>query len=465
MSEPVSLVLGLETTARELDSRLILAALHARANRRFFVVGGLSGQRFARDFEGALCVGKHLVHPTAASPLAYYHAKQNGCIVVHLAEEGGVFMGDETDWAWDLDHQLDATLLDPEDFVCTWGDFQRDHYRRSAANPENVRTTGHPRFDVYKEPLRGFYQEEADVLRRRHGRYVLWCSNFGMVNDPEGPFNTFSKMMGYVPEDDETRIRFIERWSYQQRTFSEYIELFHRLSIRRPDVSFIVRPHPSDNIDFLRWAFRGVANIKVIQEGAVAPWLIAAQAMLHDGCTTGVEAHFLGTPIVNFRPIEISSQEFYLPNLFGTMCSTQSQTIDVLLSILEDDATANRRELGDVPERAARLFANFRHDSFDLFTSVLAEAERALGARRRSRNWRQTITNEVRFVALEEGKHLLRRAFSPQRFRTAMHAKRKFPGFERESVLHKLSRVRALTGVPLAARFHGPNILELNLDR
>src|SRR5260221_13981433 len=99
-----------------------------------------------------------MIPPTAGQPRAYFDAKKNGSVVVHLAEEGAIFQGKEADWDWDLDDQLLPELLASEDFVCTWGDYQRDYYlTKNAPNSKNIRTTGHPRFDVYKSSLRGFY--------------------------------------------------------------------------------------------------------------------------------------------------------------------------------------------------------------------------------------------------------------------------------------------------------------------
>jgi surface carbohydrate biosynthesis protein len=208
MSSDLPIILAVETTVRELDARLVLAALYARKGHRIFVVGGQSGQRVVHEMAGALFVGKHVIHPRAYNPAVYLEAKKNGFVVVHLAEEGGVFMGNESDWTWDLDDQLHPHFLAPEDYVCTWGDFQRDYYRtKDAANPGNIRTTGHPRFDVYKSSLRRFYEDEANALRAKYGNFVILCSNFGLANDPEGHFNTFSQQLGYIPEDDEMRLR------------------------------------------------------------------------------------------------------------------------------------------------------------------------------------------------------------------------------------------------------------------
>ena len=101
-------------------------------------------------------------------------------------------------------------------------------------------------------------------------------------------WNTFHENMGYHPESDELRLRFIGRWAHQLRGFPLFIELLHKLSIRRRDLNIVIRPHPSDSLEYYQCAFRGVPNVHVIREGTVAPWILASRVMLHDGCTTAL---------------------------------------------------------------------------------------------------------------------------------------------------------------------------------
>lgn len=462
MRDEVTTVFGIETTVRELDSRLVLASLHARRGRRVFLVGGQSGQRIVREMKGAVFVGKHIIHPSSTQPRAYFAAKENDFVIVHLAEEGAIFQGSEPDWDWDLDDQLRPKLLDPEDYVCTWGNYQRDYYQRNGAqNPDNFRTTGHPRFDVLKAGLRRLYEDEAAELRQRYGDFVILCSNFSFANDAEGPWNTFSKPFGYEPEDEEQLGRFLGRWSHTCKTFPEFIEVFHKLARRRRDVNFVVRPHPSDNVKFFRHAFAGVPNVHVTQEKSVIPWLMAARCMLHAGCTTAVEAQFLGCPIVNFRPLSGAQYDYFLPNLFGAQASTQDQAIDAIETALSKPREEASKTSAEIPERAHNIFANFRMDSMNEFLGVLREAE-ALARKRPGRVDRARIkANELKAIAVEEAKHTVRRAFLRQNYLTAMHNRQRFNGFNREAIARRLAKLRELTGNPLEATYHSKNVLEL----
>jgi surface carbohydrate biosynthesis protein len=464
MSDEVPIIFPIETTVRELDSRLVLAALHAHKDARVFIAGGPAGQRLIREVSGAVVVGKHMIHPTAAEPRAYFDAKKNGSVVVHLAEEGAIFQGKEADWDWDLDDQLLPKLLDPEDFVCTWGDYQRDYYlSQSPPTPRNIRTTGHPRFDVYKSSLSRLYEDEAAALRARHGDFVIMCSNFSFATDAEGPWNTFSKPLGYDPSNEETLMRFLGRWGHTCKTFPDFVELYHRLARKRRDLTFIVRPHPSDSISYFKYAFGGVPNIKVIQEGSVVPWLLAARVMLHAGCTTAIEAHLVGCPIVNFRPLGNVSHDHFVPNLFGAQCLTMETAMEAIESAASKPREASATPADAIPERAHRIFGNFRLDSIDLFLSVLREAEDLARSRPRPPlNRARLRMNEARAIAVEESKHLVRRAVLRTNYLTAMHERQRFGGFDRAAIRTKLDKLQELTGNALEVQFHSRNVLELS---
>ncbi len=63
----------------------------------------------------------------------------------------------------------------------------------------------------------------------------------------------------------------------------------------------VLRPHPSENHDAWReWA--GPLGIDVRFEGSANTWLLAAQAILHTGCTTGIEGVLLDRPVASFVP-------------------------------------------------------------------------------------------------------------------------------------------------------------------
>ena len=75
------------------------------------------------------------------------------------------------------------------------------------------------------------------------------------------------------------------------------------LSKALPDHAIVVRPHPIERLSSWEEIARGCKRVHVINEGNVVPWLMAADALVHNTCTTSIEASVLGTPSVSYEPI------------------------------------------------------------------------------------------------------------------------------------------------------------------
>ena len=65
------------------------------------------------------------------------------------------------------------------------------------------------------------------------------------------------------------------------------------------------------------------SGVELTNEGNVVPWLLAAKLLVHNGCTTGVEAYAMGVPAITYRKSvnEYYDNGFYrLPNLLSHQC-------------------------------------------------------------------------------------------------------------------------------------------------
>jgi surface carbohydrate biosynthesis protein len=461
--ERTNILLPIETIVRELDYRLVLAALLANKHRRIFIGRSPTTYRLARQMKGGVYVGKHIFHGKPGEPV-YRQAKQRGFVVLHHSEEGAVFTGREDAWEFELRRQLDVNEVAAEDFVCTWGDYQRDFYKRG--NPpcaENILTVGHPRFDLVKPKYGALYEDDVQRIRAKYGDFVLINSNFAIVSNPVGTHRSFSRPEGYDPDDDVVRERFVSFWARVSRTLASYMALVHKLSIRRKDINFVFRPHPSDDMVFYQGVFNSIPNIHVVREGAVAPWIRASRVVIHDGCTTGLEAHLFDRPVVNYRPERDPDTENFLPNLFGVTCTTEQEAIDAVLGLLE------RRDAGaipvDLPPRAHALLYNLRAETFPEMLAVIERAEeRSRNGSYRAPPLARIRSDEVREALVERAKDVVR-PLSHVRYATALEGRALFPGFARDLIAKKIEAVRRITGNPIDVTRHSRNLLEINSSR
>jgi hypothetical protein len=102
--------------------------------------------------------------------------------------------------------------------------------------------------------------------------------------------------------------------AHKRSLFEQFVELVPRLAAAFPDQTIVVRPHPSESHEVWQDAAGGHENVAVINEGSVVPWLMACDALVHNGCTTAVEAAVLQVSAIAFRPVADKAYDLELPN-------------------------------------------------------------------------------------------------------------------------------------------------------
>jgi surface carbohydrate biosynthesis protein len=444
-----------ETFNRELDSRLFLAARLAASRKRVFVGKHDALVRLFPRSKGGIFLGKSLVTPFFTDRLgSLTELHRAGGAFIHLDTEGAVFAGDEEDWKSTLSSRIDPTRLDPCDTICTWGEFQA-HYYESKHPPPAIVPTGEPRFDLYKEAYRSYYESRVRELRSRFGSFILINTNLPKANNRLGPSYVFSEASGYRSEVEEARNRVVGLWERQTTLLIAFVKLIHRLSSALPDQNIVVRPHPSEDESFYRTALAGLDNVFVIHEGTVAAWLLAARAMIHDGCTTAVEAHFAECPIVNYQlPSAVAGA--YLANSLGERAQSEEEVIELLTSL-------GRNGDKPVPELARRLLQNFEADSLDALSQTVASTEDRLGVEPACPSDETVQRIESRAFRKERAKRVVR-PLSPHRMKHASYARSKFPGFKADEIEPRMNAIERITGSPLKLKIFSEDLLVIEAD-
>ena len=125
---------------------------------------------------------------------------------------------------------------------------------------------------------------------------------------------------------------------HKQAIFEDFQRLIPVLDQALPDHTIVIRPHPAENQEVYHNIAKTCKRVRVTNEGNVVPWLIAAKALIHNGCTTGVEAYALGLPAITYRA---SINEYYdnafhrLPNQLSHECFDHEQMQETLANILK----------------------------------------------------------------------------------------------------------------------------------
>ncbi|MBW1802135.1 MAG: hypothetical protein JRJ85_15570 [Deltaproteobacteria bacterium] len=119
--------------------------------------------------------------------------------------------------------------------------------------------------------------------------------------------------------------------------FHHFVEMTGHLSETMKDINIIIRPHPSENLTTWKDATKIMPNVNVFHEGNVIPWILASKLMIHNSCTTGVEAYVLGKPGISYCPITSETFDSDLPNALSVQVFSLNELIKAARTEIDND--------------------------------------------------------------------------------------------------------------------------------
>ncbi len=334
-----SLIIPVEVASREFDGKLLLACLAAQ--RGFTAYLGCRWRLLAQMHRLPPSIFLHkdvsrralrifdLLPPLGHVPMAW-------------DEEALVYMSPDIYRRLKLSP---ASLAAPR-LLFAWGEDNAEIWRGSegyAGQP--IALVGNPRVDLMRPEIRGYYAAEASRIRDRFGSFVLINSNFGWVNHYSKAIAA-ERMQLVGTEAADLPPERIGTWSdpgmltFRYDVFRAFLDMLPRLAARFPDRAIVVRPHPSESQEAWQRAAAGRPNVHVVLEGGVAPWLLAAEAVIQNGCTTGVEACLLGRPTIAYQPLRDPVYEIRLPNELSVSAATVEELGDLVARAFRGDLRA-----------------------------------------------------------------------------------------------------------------------------
>jgi hypothetical protein len=113
------------------------------------------------------------------------------------------------------------------------------------------------------------------------------------------------------------------------------------LSKNFKDHNIIIRPHPSENHDIWKKIAKNYPNVFVVHSGNVIPWIMSADVLIHNGCTTAIEAYLLGIRAVAYRPLIVEDLETKFPNEISVQTYNIEELVDVLDKMINKNIDFN----------------------------------------------------------------------------------------------------------------------------
>jgi len=333
------LLIPVENQVRELDPKLLLACIAARRGFSSLIGSRREMEFNINSFPRSIYLSKSM---TIRSLLFFRVAHRFGHKIVAWDEEALVHLPPETYFS----RRLDSRAIRYVSHLFAWGHDNEDLWRQYTELPKStpIHITGNPRSDMLRPELQAYYEKEVDYFRQKYDDFILINTNFNHVNAYGPDMNLFKpvKLPGQKPQFGRAA-RGMSRtyaeglFEHKQAIFEGFKRLIPKLENAFPNHTIVVRPHPTENHDVYQQIAAGCKNVIVTNDGNVVPWLLAAKAVIHNGCTTGVEAYVMGVPAISYRPTVNDHYDdgFYrLPNMISHQCFDFDQLQDLLHKIV-----------------------------------------------------------------------------------------------------------------------------------
>jgi len=357
MSTP--LIIPIENQVRELDPKLLLATCAAKAGIHSYI-----GYRTEMDIMiSSLPRGIYLAKSfTQRSDKMFRILSMLGYCICAWDEEALVHYPPDIYFK----RRLSKNALSHVSHIFTWGQDNEDLMKAYKKLPSTIsmHKVGNPRLDMLRKEFSYYYDDEETEISNEYGEFILINTNFGNVNahlamhnlfinkDNQGNYGDMGRgATGMGREYSEGRANF------KQQIFDHFIKLIPFLAKKFNKTKIIIRPHPVENKNIYRQLASKYNNVHVVQKGNVIPWIRASSALIHSGCTTGIEAYLSNKPAIAYTPI--SHPRYGYDAIMPNALSHQCHSLNEIETTLEKKLAGT---LSDIDSNIIQKYIEFDND-------------------------------------------------------------------------------------------------------
>ncbi len=333
------LLLPIEVKKREFDAKVMLSCI--AAEKGFGVLLGRNNFNLIGEYPRGVYLDK-CISPYKLDALSkQVNGKKNKLAI--LDEEGLVYPS-ETLY---LDNRTSRETVDLASMIFTWGNAQRDAINGRYNIPDKLIASGSSRADLWQKTWHGVYTDEILKIKEQLGSYILIPANFSAAHHVD-PINFSQKKRGIVENSGSRKKLNVkeDRFLYRQKIFNKFLDLIPIVADHFPDYTILLRPHPNDNMKVWNKIKQNwPQNVKVIHQGGISPWILASDLLIHNSCTSGVEAYAMEKPAIAYTPYIDNRFDQNIPNPL----SQQSSSVEGVLELI--DKNLSNKGLGRDTEK------------------------------------------------------------------------------------------------------------------
>jgi len=325
----MNIYIHVEISVREFDSKLLLATLAAAKGHEVLVsdleviekglLGGWLPPGIFHTKSLTFSNTKHNRHKSLRS---------RGVKVTSIDEEAGITFNNYEQFS---NERYSIETINESDAIFGWGDEDFSTLKKDYQNYSNkIYKTGSPRADLWK-PL---FLEYWNSFKLEHEKpYLLVSSN--MTIGSSRSFENLIKDLNTAGLFDKIPELFKRQFIVRSDDYLKaivFIEAIKYLSKHNSGYDIVFRPHPTEKVDTWKTFFKGVPNLHIIHEGSLTKWINKSFAVMHNGCSSALEASVMQKPVVTYVATELKNH--FLNNNFANQLGHKAKSKEELLQIV-----------------------------------------------------------------------------------------------------------------------------------
>jgi surface carbohydrate biosynthesis protein len=434
----MNIYLHIELTSRELDSKLLLAILAALKGHQVLVS---SHNEIMQGFRSRI-LAPGIFHTKSLTPGSRKLSRHqsiidNGSKITSQDEEHGLHTRGYEKMAR---NRYSNRSIGQASAVFGWGSEDTEALKKIYPDHlSKIHKVGSPRADLWKPFFSNYWNTPKQLPKKP---FLLISSNLTCSTVLE--FHEVIQMLrnsGYFKTDPDYFRRMFHSMSNEFRKLYAFIEAIQNLAKNNKGYDIVLRPHPMETIEAWKVYLEGIPNVHIIREGPINEWVNKAFAVMHNSCTTAIEATISEKPLVTYIPFE-NEYDNEIPNLLGDIVKSPDELVNTVNNIFDDMQSGSKKNLKkQIPEI---LNKKIHYGNEELAAQRIIKVWESLEEDSISKSTNWTIFQILlKVMSLKKLVGSVLRKLFPKKFLSTKD-KKKFTSFEKTDISERVNKLQIL---------------------
>ncbi len=439
----MNIYISVEVSSRELDSNLLLATLAASKGHQVIISNTESIIKGMKS--GVLTPG--IFHTKSLTPADHKIARHKfilskDFIITSIDEEAGLDIKGHTEFS---KTRFSEQTIEQASAVFCWGTDDADslnkHYPRFSSK---IHKTGTPRADLWKSLFIDYWGVPKKIPNKP---FLLVSSNMSRANIVGHYHEKLKtrKKSGYYQRDPEEFEKDFVRIGEDFRRTHAFIKAIKFIAKNSNGFDIVLRPHPVENLDAWKFYLEDIPNVHVIREDSITAWVNNSFAVMHNRCTTAVEATVSKKPVVSYVPFRTSYYDDSPSNNLGYRVESLQELSMIINKLFKEQESNNQKDINqELPESInEKLFFDDNELAAEKIVKVWGELskDRAI----QSSNWIK-FRFLLKLIKLRKFPGEIFRKFIPRKV-GQLKGNQKFPPLDSNHVQERFTKLKRILGL------------------